>query len=69
MGNGEMAVVDDQMKVRGIERLRVVDASIMPQIISGNLNAPTQMIAARVADMILGRDQLSPIKAKFSFNS
>jgi choline dehydrogenase len=69
MGNGEMAVVDDQMKVRGIDRLRVVDASIMPQIISGNLNAPTQMIAARVADMILGRDQLSPIKAKFSFNS
>jgi choline dehydrogenase len=64
-----MAVVDDQMKVRGIDRLRVVDASIMPQIISGNLNAPTQMIAARVADMILGRDQLSPIKAKFSFNS
>ena len=64
-----MAVVDDQMKVRGIERLRVVDASVMPQIISGNLNAPTQMIAARAADMILGRNQLSPIKAKFSFNS
>ena len=67
MGNDEMAVVDDQMKVRGIERLRVVDASVMPQIISGNLNAPTQMIAARAADMILGRDQLSPIKANFAF--
>jgi len=52
MGGGEMAVVDDQMKVHGIKNLRVVDASVMPQIISGNLNAPTQMIAARAADMI-----------------
>ena len=69
MGNGEMAVVDDQMKVRGVEKLRVVDASVMPQIISGNLNAPTQMIAARAADMILEREQLSPIKANFAFDS
>jgi len=68
MGNGEMAVVDEQMKVRGVENLRVVDASVMPQIISGNLNAPTQMIAARAADMILGREQLSPIKAPFAFD-
>jgi choline dehydrogenase len=68
MGVGEMAVVDEQMKVRGIENLRVVDASVMPQIISGNLNAPTQMIAARAADMILGKAQLSPIKATFAFD-
>ena len=69
MGNGDTAVVDDQMKVRGVEKLRVVDASVMPQIISGNLNAPTQMIAARAADMILEREQLSPIKANFAFDS
>jgi choline dehydrogenase len=68
MGAGEMAVVDDQMKVHGIKNLRVVDASVMPQIISGNLNAPTQMIAARAADMILGKEQLGPIKATFAFN-
>ena len=69
MGNGDTAVVDDQMKVRGVEKLRVVDASVMPQIISGNLNAPTQMIAARAADMILEREQLSPIKANFAFET
>jgi len=68
MGHGEMAVVDGQMRVRGVEYLRVVDASVMPQIISGNLNAPTQMIAARAADMILGKAQLSPIKASFAFD-
>jgi choline dehydrogenase len=63
-----MAVVDEQMKVHGVNNLRVVDASVMPQIISGNLNAPTQMIAARAADMILEKEQLSPIKASFAFN-
>jgi choline dehydrogenase len=68
MGNSKMAVVDEQMKVHGVKNLRVVDASVMPQIISGNLNAPTQMIAARAADMILGKEQLSPIKASFAFN-
>ena len=68
MGDGEMAVVDDQMKVHGVKNLRVVDASVMPQIISGNLNAPTQMIAARAADMILGKEQLRPIKATFAFD-
>ena len=68
MGDGEMAVVDDQMKVHGVKNRRVVYASVMPQIISGNLNAPTQMIAARAADMILGKEQLRPIKATFAFD-
>lgn len=67
MGNDEDSVVDAQMKVHGIERLRVVDASVMPDIVSGNLNAPTQMIAARAADFILGTAALAPQQASFHF--
>ncbi len=68
MGNDEMAVVDGELRVHGIEGLRVVDASVMPQVISANLNAPTQMIASRAADFILGKPQREPQMVKFHFS-
>ncbi|MFC7053932.1 choline dehydrogenase [Hansschlegelia quercus] len=58
MGHDEMAVVDGEGRVRGIEGLRVVDASIMPLIITGNLNATTIMMAEKIADRIRGRQPL-----------
>ena len=55
MGKDTTSVVDEQLQVYGVEKLRVVDASIMPKIITGNLNASTVMIAEKAADYILGK--------------
>ena len=55
----QMAVVDSDCRVRGIQNLRVVDSSIFPSITNGNLNAPTIMVAERAADIILGRQVLA----------
>lgn len=57
MGQGPEAVVDNRLRVHGIEGLRVIDASVMPQITSGNTNAPTYMIAERGAEFVLADDR------------
>ena len=67
MGFDDMAVTDDQGRVHGVEGLRVVDASLFPMIPSGNLNAPTQMLAAKIADKITNTDPLPPFYTKFAF--
>ncbi len=69
MGSGEDAVVDGNMKVHGIDGLFVVDASVMPDIVSGNLNAPVQMMAEMASDIIAGKSLLSKQHVRFHFSS
>ena len=64
MGNDKFSVVDEKTKVHGINNLRVIDSSIMPDIISGNLNAATLMIAEKASDLIL-KKQEDPIDAPY----
>jgi choline dehydrogenase len=65
MGKDDMAVVDGEGRVHGVQNLRVVDASIMPSVVSGNLNVPTIMMAEKIADAIRGREALAPSTAPF----
>lgn len=65
MGLDDIAVVDTQGRVHGLDGLRVVDASIMPEIVTGNLNAPTIMMAEKLADQIRGRNPLPRIEVPY----
>ena len=64
MGIDKYSVVDEETKVHGIQNLRVIDSSIMPDIVSGNLNAATLMIAEKASDIILGKEE-APIKTPY----
>src|SRR5690606_27807678 len=57
MGNDYLAVVDSQLRVRGVERLRVIDASVFPTITGSNIHAPTAMVAEKGAELVLAAMQ------------
>jgi len=65
MGEDSMSVVDSQLRVHGVQNLRVVDASVMPSITNGNIYAPVLMVAEKSADIILGNTPLEPLYQKF----
>jgi choline dehydrogenase len=60
MGTGDLAVTDASGRVHGFDNLRVIDASIMPEIVTGNLNAPVIMMAEKLADAVRGKAPLTP---------
>jgi len=64
MGAGPECVVDEQCRVKGLQGLRVVDASVMPSIVSGNTNPPTIMIAEKASDLIRGKTPLERSDAR-----
>jgi len=66
MGADAKAPLDGQLRVRGVERLRVIDASVMPTLVGGNTNAPTIMIAEKLADVLRGKPALAPQEASIA---
>jgi len=66
MGTDDMGVVDAEMRVHGVEGLRIVDASIMPELVSGNTNAPIMMMAEKIADRMLAIPDEAPLDVDYS---